>query len=272
MNKNRTILNLLFSMFLMLSRISATDVSEMISEPGILDGINPTVQLMSPVESESFTYGLPMTIQWTASDSSFAEKPIKIELRKENDSYLVAESTENDSSFIWSVGEIASGIYQVEITASDSFGNSTSSLSDQFYILGKNMDHIWYVSKEGDDLYNNGTSGHPYASIQRALDECADGDSVFVDSGIYQENISTVQKSVHIFSTSGNDNTVIDGGLAGTDVVTLYANSILSGFTIQNSGTQNAFTGGIKVVEGNSLITDNKIVNNNDGIICGGSS
>lgn len=272
LNKNRTILNLFIGVFLMISRTSAVNVSEMISEPGILDGIDPVVQVTSPTELDSFTHGLPMNIQWTASDSSFNETPIKIELRKDNDTNLITEFTENDSSFIWSVGEIASGIYQVAITASDSFGNNTNSLSAQFYILGKNMDHIWYVSKEGDDLYNNGTSGHPYASIQRALDECADGDSVLVDPGIYRESISTLQKSVHIFSTSGNEVTVIDGGLAGTDVVTLYAQSILSGFTIQNSVTDQSFRGGIRVEDGTPLIVNNKVINNNDGIICWGNS
>lgn len=265
-------MTLLVIISLMPTRVSAVVTSEKCSEPGILDGMNPTVEVISPTESASFIYGLTMTIEWTASDSSFGEKPIKIELKKEGESHLITESTENDSSFDWIIEEIGSGLYQVAITAIDSFGNSTSSLSDLFYILGKNMDPCWYVSKTGDDQNNNGSSDHPYLSIQRALDECADGDTVFVDSGVYQENINTLQKSAHIISTSGSNLTVIDGGSNSLNVVTLDSNSTLSGFTVQNSGQENAFVGGINVIGGTPLITNNVIINNNNGVICWGSS
>lgn len=262
----------IISLIVCTTGVYAFGVSELVSESGTLDGIDPVVEVSNPKEGDSFTYGLAMAIQWSASDSSFGAAPINIEIVGSDTSVLIADQTENDGKYDWIISEIGTGLYQISIAASDSFGNTGHSLSHSFYILGKNMEHRWYVSREGDDLYNNGTIEHPYASIQRALDECSDGDSVFVGAGIYQENISTLQKSVHIISTAGSRFTKIDGGAADNDVVTLHGSSTLTGFTIQNSGSEMAMTGGIRVPDGHPSIINNRIINNNNGIICTGNS
>jgi len=258
---------------MLISESGATPRSELTSNPGILDGIPPTVQIISPCESDSFTYSLPLTIQWSAIDSSLGATPIQIEfIKSDNDVQIITPATENDSSFQWTTPDVPSGLYTLSVAAIDSFGNKTTVKSDPFFILGSNPDNCWFVSKPGDDILNNGTSDFPYASIQKALNECREGDTVLVSAGTYFETINTLDKSVSINSILGTDETIIDANFSGSDVVTLYKNSHLAGFTIQNSATGSQYAG-IRISSGSSpVIHSNKIFDNVNGIIIGENS
>lgn len=253
---------------MLISGSGATPRSELTSNPGILDGIPPTVQIISPCESDSFTYDLPLTIQWSAIDSSFGATPIQIEfIKSDNDVQIIIPATENDSSFQWTTPDVPSGLYTLTVAAIDSFGNNTTKTSDPFFILGSNPDNCWFVSKSGDDVLNNGTADFPYASIQKALNECREEDSVLISTGTYFETISTLDKSVFISSISGPEETIIDANYSGSDVVTLYENSHLAGFTIQNSATGAQYAG-VRISSGSaSVIHSNKIFDNINGII-----
>lgn len=73
----------------------------------------------------------------------------------------------------------------------------------------------------------------PYTTIQAALDQAVDGDTIEVRGGQYTAPL-VVEKSVSLI---GIDTPVIDGGGAGT-VVTLAAPDILfSGFSVRGSGS-----------------------------------
>ena len=84
----------------------------------------------------------------------------------------------------------------------------------------------------GNTLYVGGTGEGNYTSIQDAIDNASNGDTVFVYKGSYYENLR-IDKNINLL---GEDmiKTVIDGG-EGDATIKLGAYVNLSNFTIQNS-------------------------------------
>ncbi len=90
---------------------------------------------------------------------------------------------------------------------------------------------------DGNWLYVGGNGLGNYSIIQDAINNAADGDTIFVyhDSSPYYENI-ILNRSVQLVGEDKNT-TVIDGNESDGHVVQILADSMsLSGFTIQNSG------------------------------------
>jgi nitrous oxidase accessory protein NosD len=74
-----------------------------------------------------------------------------------------------------------------------------------------------------------------YTTIGLALDAASNGDTVYVYSGTYSENV-VVEESIHLIGQN-REQTIIDGGGSG-DVVHVQVDSAsVSNFTIRNSGT-----------------------------------
>ncbi len=102
-----------------------------------------------------------------------------------------------------------------------------------------------------------------YPTIQSAIDNASDNDTIFVYSGTYSENID-VNKSIELIG-AGRETTFIDGNNSG-DIVHISANwTKVSGFTIQNGG-DGLYDAGIYVHSNNVVIRDNLILNNTYGI------
>jgi parallel beta-helix repeat protein len=96
-----------------------------------------------------------------------------------------------------------------------------------------------------------------YLSIQDAIDHAGDGDTVYVRSGIYYENLF-VDKTIYLIGEDRNT-TIIDGRNL-SDVIYISADMVnISSFTIQN-GTW-GITLGIKLE--NIISSSNTIYNNN---------
>ncbi len=80
-------------------------------------------------------------------------------------------------------------------------------------------------------------AGCSYYSIQAALSNASNGDTIEVCPGTYSENIDFMGKTVTLVSRDGPDTTIVDGGLNGS-VVTFDSSegpeSILDGFTLTN--------------------------------------
>ena len=106
-------------------------------------------------------------------------------------------------------------------------------------------------------LYVGGSGEGNYSSIQDAIDNASNGDTVFVydDSSPYYENV-VVNKSIALIG-EGQTSSVIDGGGNG-DVVFISADNVhLDGFIVQHSGT---FDYGVKVVAANGAFISKNIV------------
>jgi hypothetical protein len=102
------------------------------------------------------------------------------------------------------------------------------------------------------------------ATIQRAIDAAAPGDTVLVSAGTYVENITFRGKAITVASEEGPEVTIIDGNHAGS-VVTFASgenrNAVLQGFTVRNGA--NSFSGGGVLVQNAApSIIGNWIVNN----------
>jgi hypothetical protein len=104
-----------------------------------------------------------------------------------------------------------------------------------------------------------------YTTIQSALNACATGDTVLVAPGIYYENLTWPNtQSISLFSDSGRDVTVIDGGAINRVIkldVGVDTTTVIKGFTIRNGYDQ--FGAGIRCIYNSSpTITQNTITYN----------
>ncbi len=93
---------------------------------------------------------------------------------------------------------------------------------------------VRYVSKTG-------TSTPPYTSwatasdsIQKCINICQDGDTVYVANGVYKENL-VIYEEIALIGSS-RDSTVIDGMGLGNITITVNASSILENFNIYGKG------------------------------------
>jgi parallel beta-helix repeat protein len=110
---------------------------------------------------------------------------------------------------------------------------------------------------DGNILYVGGSGLGNYSIIQDAIDNASDGDTVFVFSGTYFENV-VVDKSIDLIGED-RENTFVDGNESGGHVVNINANRVnIAGFTIQNcGGIPNA--AGVFISSKNNRISGNHI-------------
>jgi len=100
-----------------------------------------------------------------------------------------------------------------------------------------------------------------FPTIQQGIDAASDGFTIFVDDGIYQENLLIDDKDIILHSINGAENCIIDGG--SNDSVIKVQNteeSVISGFTIQNGSA--SYGGGGIDISGSPLIEECIIQNN----------
>lgn len=115
----------------------------------------------------------------------------------------------------------------------------------------------WTVNDDASPIAN-------FTKIQNAIDVASSGDIIFVYAGTYYENI-VVNKSLTIIGED-RDFTIIDGAKNGT-VAFIKANSVtLEGFTIKNSGSYPYVGVHVDRYFFGNLISNNKIMNNSEGI------
>ncbi len=120
------------------------------------------------------------------------------------------------------------------------------------------------VCEAGEISYVGGTEAGNYSSIQHAINEVSEGDTIFVFPGIYNESI-VVNKTINLFGKDKNS-TILDGNEIGYYTILIQATSVnISGFTIQN-GTVGIYVVGYENVSNNNAITNNNITNNIGGI------
>jgi hypothetical protein len=99
-----------------------------------------------------------------------------------------------------------------------------------------------------DVLYVGGDGPENYTSIQDAVDDAIDGDSIIVYPGVYYEDQIIINKALSI-QGAGWETTIIDGSnepLVETGLVRITANGdvVFQGFTIRNAGGPSGYGGG----------------------------
>ena len=114
----------------------------------------------------------------------------------------------------------------------------------------------------GNILYVGGSGPGNYTSIQAAINDASDGDTIFVYNGTYYENI-IINKSINLVGEDRNG-TIIDGGDNG-DVVYIIEDEVsVESFGIRNSS---GYTG-VKIYNANnSKISNCNISNNYYGVL-----
>lgn len=110
------------------------------------------------------------------------------------------------------------------------------------------------------DSYVDDDGGKDFTNIQDAIDAATNGDTVFVYSGIYNENL-VINKSISLIGEN-KDSTIItgDGDNEGIYIVKDQIN--VSGFTINNE----LGTGSIRIVSSFNTISDNNLSDNGWGV------
>lgn len=111
------------------------------------------------------------------------------------------------------------------------------------YGTALNAASTWYVAANGNNS-NAGTSwASPYATIQKAINVSANGDTILVTNGTYAPIFC--EKNITIQSMNGPEVTIIDGGKT-TRCANFYGdhNTVLVGFTLQNGYITGGSDGG----------------------------
>ncbi|MFE3846142.1 NosD domain-containing protein [Thermoplasmatota archaeon] len=117
------------------------------------------------------------------------------------------------------------------------------------------------------DIYVGANINNGYSTIQKAIENSSNGDSIFIYDGLYNENI-IINKSISIIGES-NDKTIINyigNQYQEISFITLLAdNCTIDNIKINNSnGTDNVL--GIVIKSSNNIIINTSITNTEKGI------
>lgn len=101
-----------------------------------------------------------------------------------------------------------------------------------------------------------------FQTIQEAINNASAGDTIFVHSGIYQENI-VLNKSL-ILAGENKETTILKANGVSDVIQVVTDNTTISGFTIRDAGANPNEIGhfGIKLMSNNNSITDNILTEN----------
>ena len=120
------------------------------------------------------------------------------------------------------------------------------------------------IATDENTLYVGGTETGNYSSIQEAIDAASPGNTIFVYSGTYHENIA-INKSI-ILIGDNNHTTIIDGNGIET-VVKITGDAVsMHGFIVRNSGWDSIHFAGISIRSDDCIISNNIIDKNYQGI------
>ena len=135
------------------------------------------------------------------------------------------------------------------------------------------------VNTQGDTIYVDDDGPTDFESIQEAIDNSGDGDTIVVEKGVYLENIHFKGKNIILTGTNPKDpaviaSTIIDGDQLDSVVTfdgTENSQCLLSGFTIRNGNGHDAggICGGTESDHTKASIVGNTIIRN-VGWDCGG--
>ena len=112
-----------------------------------------------------------------------------------------------------------------------------------------------YNSSKGDIFYVGGTGPNNYSMIQDAINDASSGDTIFVDSGIYYQQV-IVNKMVELIGEN-KDSTIIDGSNSNNILKIEADGVIVKDFTIQYGAI------GVYIVTSSNVQIKNNIIKKN---------
>jgi parallel beta-helix repeat protein len=123
--------------------------------------------------------------------------------------------------------------------------------------------NIIYV--DDDNIYGpwDGTSKHPYKTINDGIINATEKDTIYVFNGTYNENV-IINKRLAL-EGENKTSTIIDGLYQEYVILVTKDNVNIKNFTIRNSGGYKA-NAGIKLESNNNIITECKIYRTKTGI------
>jgi hypothetical protein len=210
----------------------------------------PTSAITFPTEGMTITAVPPIAITGTASDAGGSV--VRVEVSVDGGANYSAATGTDAWSFNWAPS--APGPVTIKSRAVDNTGNV------------QNPPAVIHVTK-GPTTFRV-PSDRP--TIQSAINDATDGDTVLVAPGTYPEHIDFKGKAITVTSQSGRpEDTIIDAGNADSVVLFISGeerDSVLNGFTLQNGRAPSTGSpeggGGIVIRESSPKITNNIIRNN----------
>ena len=116
---------------------------------------------------------------------------------------------------------------------------------------------------EGATITVDDDGGADYETIQDAIDNATQGDTILVWNGTYYENV-VVNKTVSLMG-NGSNVTTIDARRMGSAITITADSCYVSGFLVRKDGSDWGDSG-ISVYSDHNIITDNICLDNNPGI------
>ncbi|MCK5512870.1 MAG: right-handed parallel beta-helix repeat-containing protein, partial [Deltaproteobacteria bacterium] len=116
-----------------------------------------------------------------------------------------------------------------------------------------------YVSNGGSDTDGSGSKENPFRTIEKAITQAKYGDTVVVEAGIYNRNVS-LKSGIRVIG-AGADVTMIQGPGTGNVVEGIsIQNATISGFTITGAADFNSI---ISCIDCNGIIIRENIITGN---------
>lgn len=139
-----------------------------------------------------------------------------------------------------------------------------------------------------DDDFNNPDGDTNFSSVQNAVDNASDGDTISVRNGTYIEEV-TIDKPLTVLSTGSPEETKIRltqqaASKTGAPTVNILSAGVtFEGFTVQRNSTDDSFAQGIRISNGSetdgTVVVSSNIVENlntsrtvDNGILVGDNS
>lgn len=122
------------------------------------------------------------------------------------------------------------------------------------------------VNEGSTIIYVDDSGGADFTKIQDAINSAYDGDTIYVYSGFYYENI-VIDKQIKLIGED-SDTTVIDGGKIDTVISVNVDNIKIENVSVRNSSDRSPdkYSAGIHIISNNNFIANCKIYDNNWGI------
>jgi len=222
------------------------------------------------------------------------EMAAMVYLRQAGVDFIGRAVAEPDASACYRHTSLPAGTYFVYAVAqgfrpfvSDTFTLAEGQTVERDVIFGNTGSVTLYVDDDaggdpgpGDptvsDPLEDGSTEHPFDSIQKAINAAFYGDTIIVRDGIYDgvgnRNMNTFGKSIAIRSENGPIGCIIDCGYDGQGITIGMSESrecSLSGFTIMRGSYE--IGGGILCIASSPTISHNILANNEamvGGAIC----